>query len=86
MNPSTSPRGGRRCSRTRLGLGVAVAEPGIVGGDEVEAVREQRDEIAEQVGRRRETVEQEDRRRARISRLPVEDGDAVHGDGAAEDR
>jgi predicted anti-sigma-YlaC factor YlaD len=51
---------------------VRLAEADIVGGDDVEPSREQRDQIPEHEARGREAVQEEQRRRLRIARLAVE--------------
>jgi hypothetical protein len=64
----------------RLDLGQA--ESRQVGGDEVEAVREQRNQVAEHVAGRGEAVQQQERRLRRVAGLPVENLEAVDVDGA----
>ena len=61
------------------------AEARQIGGDHMEAIGEQRDEVPEHVGRRGEPVEEEDGRRLRIPGLPEEEGDALDRDAAVVD-
>ena len=64
---------------------VGVAEARQVGRDDMEAVGEQRDEVAEHVAGAREAVQQQQLRRARRARLAIEDLAAVHLGGSIVD-
>ena len=57
---------------------VRLAEARQIGRDDVEAVGQQRDEIAEHVARRREAVQQQQLRRIGGARLAIENLEAVH--------
>ena len=64
---------------------VGVAEARQIGRDDVEAVGQQRDQVAEHVARAREAVQQQQLRRIRRARLAIEDLEAVHVGGAIGD-
>ena len=57
---------------------LGVAEARIVGGENVEPIRERRNQVAELVRRGGETAEQQQLRARRIPGLAVEDGESVH--------
>ncbi len=57
------------------------AEARNVRGDDAVFLRQEGDEVAEHVGRRREAVEEEDHRGIGGTRVPVEDFEAVGVDG-----
>ena len=73
--------GERVGERLVVGRG-AFAEAWIVGRDDVVAIRERRDQIAEHVRRSRKAVQQQHDRRILRPRLAVEDVDAVDFGGA----
>ena len=64
---------------------VGVAEARQIRRDHMEAVGEQRDQVAEHMARAREAVQQQQLRRARRARLAIEDLEAVHVGGAIGD-
>ena len=63
----------------------AFAEAGIVRRDDMKAIRERRDQVAEHVGRSRKPVQQEHGRRIGGSGFAIEDIDAIDLDGAIVD-
>ncbi|KQT44590.1 hypothetical protein ASG43_14820 [Aureimonas sp. Leaf454] len=66
-----------RSARRRLRL----AEAGKVGRDEMEAVGEQRNEIAEHMARRGKAVQEQRRRIRAVACFAIEDRNAVDVDG-----
>ncbi len=64
---------------------VGLAEARQVRRDDVEAIGQQRDEVAEHVAGAREAVQQQQLRGARWARLAIEDVEAVHVGGAIGD-
>ena len=61
---------------------VRLAEARQVGRDDVEAIGQERDEVAEHVARAREAVQQQQLRRVGGAGLAIEDLEAVHIGGA----
>ena len=76
--------GERIGERLVVGRG-AFAKSRIVGRDDVVAIRERRDQVAEHVRRGRKAVQQQHDRRILRPRLAVEDVDAVDLGGAVMD-
>src|SRR6516162_7316148 len=64
---------------------VGVAEARQVGGNDVEAIGQERDEVAEHVAGAREAVQQQQLRGARRTGLAIEDLEAVHVGGSVLD-
>jgi hypothetical protein len=60
----------------------AVAEPRVVGRNEVEVPSQERDEVAKHVRRRRKAMQKEQRGGVRRARLAVENVQPVHLDRA----
>jgi hypothetical protein len=65
---------------------IAVAKAGVVRRDEVELPAESRQERLVHARRRREAVQEQERRRAGAPGLAIEDRQAIHGDAAVGDR
>ena len=64
---------------------VRLAEAGQIGRDDVEAIREQRDQITEHVAGARKAMQQQQLRRIRRPGLAIEDLEAVHIGGPVFD-
>ena len=77
------PRAGRSVWRAARHVGLAEARQ--VGGDDMEAIGQQRDEIAEHVTGARKAMEQQQLRRVRGAGLAIEDIEAVDIGGAIVD-
>src|SRR5262249_29956241 len=64
---------------------VRLAKAWQIGSDDMEAILQQRDEIAEHVARARKPMKQQELRSVRRTGLSIEDAKAVHVDGAIRD-
>ena len=65
---------------------VAVSEARVIGRDKMIAIRKAGEERLEHPRRRRESVQEENRRRIFRAGLPVEDGEPINLDSAIKSR